>query len=162
MAEPKAPEEAPPAEEAGAQPGALVDPFRAYNFKLLIDGVTQGHFTRCTGLSVKVEALSYREGGGGTVVRKLAGPLKMGDVRLEYGLTATPELWTWFMASVGGVPERKNVSVLMLAMDGITEVMRWNLNDCWPAEWFGAPLDALGNQIAIESLVLVFESITRG
>ena len=26
-------------------PGAPVDPYRAYNFKLLINGVTNGHFT---------------------------------------------------------------------------------------------------------------------
>lgn len=161
MAETNAPE-APPEGEAGAQPGALVDPFRAYNFKLLIDGVTQGHFTECTGLNVKVEALHYREGGAGNVVRRLPGPLKLGDVTLRYGLTNTPELWAWFMASVSGTPQRKNVSVLMLGMDGLTEVLRWNLNDAWPAEWHGAPLDALGNQVAIESLVLVFESISRG
>jgi phage tail-like protein len=161
MAEPNAPE-APPEGDAGAQPGTLVDPFRAYNFKLLIDGVTQGHFTECSGLNVCVEALYYREGGYGNVVRRLPGPLKMGDVTLRYGLTNTPELWTWFTASMSGTPQRKNVSVLMLGMDGLTEVLRWNLNDAWPAEWHGAPLDALGNQVAIESLVLVFESITRG
>lgn len=162
MAEPKAPEAPPPAGEAGAQPGALVDPLRNYNFKLLIDGVTQAHFTSFTGLNLQVEVLNFREGGGGNVVRRLAGRPKPGDARLYYGLTSSPELWTWFQASVNGVPQRKNVSVLMLGMDGFTEVMRWNLNECWPSEWHGAPLDALGNQIAIESLVLVFEAITRG
>ena len=28
-----------------AQPGDPVDPYRAYNFKLLINNVTDGHFT---------------------------------------------------------------------------------------------------------------------
>ena len=42
MAEANPPVDTPPAQEPGAQPGALVDPFRAYNFKLLIDGVTEG------------------------------------------------------------------------------------------------------------------------
>ena len=162
MPEPKPPEAPPPAADAGAQPGVLVDPFRSYNFKLLIDGVTQGHFTECHGLKMEVEALRYREGGAGPVVRRLPGPVKLGDVTLRYGLTSSPELWTWFMASVSGVPQRKNVSVLMLGMDGFTEVLRWNLNDCWPAAWNGAALDALGTQVAIESLVLVFESLTRG
>ena len=46
MAEANPPVDTPPATEPGAQPGALVDPFRNYNFKLLIDGVTEGHFTR--------------------------------------------------------------------------------------------------------------------
>ena len=38
--------------------------------------------------------------------------------------------------------ERKNVSIVILDSQGVTEVMRWNLNDAWPAEWNGALLDA--------------------
>ncbi|MBZ4419325.1 phage tail protein [Myxococcus sp. RHSTA-1-4] len=162
MADAKAPEAPPPEQEAGAQPGALVDPFRAYNFKLLIDGVSEGHFTQCTGLQVKVSALHFREGGAGPVVRRLPGPVSYGDVTLRYGLTSSPELWAWFLASVNGVPQRKNVSVLMLDIDGVTERLRWNLNEAWPTEWKAHPLDALGQQIAIDSLTLVFESISRG
>src|SRR3712207_2453125 len=113
MAEAQAPEAAPPEQEPGAQPGALADPFRAYNFKLLIDGVNEGHFTHCTGLQVKVSALHFREAGAGPVVRRLPGPVSYGDVTLRYGLTTSPELWNWFLASVSGVPLRKNVSVLM-------------------------------------------------
>lgn len=162
MAEAKAPEAPAPEQDPGAQPGALVDPFRAYNFKLLIDGVNEGHFTQCTGLHAKVEVIPYREGGGGTVVRKLAGPLRLGEVKLSYGMTRSPELWNWFQASLSGQPQRKNVSVLMLAMDGVTEVLRWNLLEAWPSEMHGAPLDALGQVVAIESLVITFESFNRG
>ena len=162
MAEAKPPETPPAPQDPGAQPGALVDPFRAYNFKLLIDGVNEGHFTQCMGLHAKVEVIPYREAGGGNVVRKLAGPLRLGEVTLRYGLTQSPELWTWFQASVSGQPQRKNVSVLMVGMDGVTEVMRWNLLEAWPAEWHGAPLDALGQMVAIESLVITFESFNRG
>jgi hypothetical protein len=48
---------------ATAQPGIFVEPFRAHNFKLVIQGVTEGHFTECSGLGVKVHAIKYREGG---------------------------------------------------------------------------------------------------
>ena len=43
------------------------DPYRAYNFKLIIQGVTEGHFTECTGLTVKVDAIKYREAGNNQV-----------------------------------------------------------------------------------------------
>ena len=49
--------EKPPETESGAQPGVFIDPFRAYNFKLVIQGVTEGHFTECHGLGVTIEAL---------------------------------------------------------------------------------------------------------
>jgi phage tail-like protein len=160
VAEPK--EAQTPPQDSGGQPGGRVDPLRAYNFKLDINGVNEGHFVECLGLEVIVSALRYREGGGGSVVRRLAGPVSYGDITLRYGLTTSRELWTWFQDSVNGVPSRKNVSIIMTGPDGLSEVFRWNLVDAWPSHWRGAPLDALGQLVAIESLTLVFESINRG
>ena len=36
------------------------DAYRNYNFKLEIQGVTEGHFTECDGMQVKVESIAYR------------------------------------------------------------------------------------------------------
>lgn len=138
-----------------------VDPFRAYNFKLEIQGVVEGHFTECDGLSVKVHAIKYREGGAAQVTRQLAGPVEYSDVTLRYGLTASRELWEWFTTGVKGTVERRNVSIVMLGNDGVTEVVRWNLVNAWVSEWRAARLDALGQDVAIESLVLVFEGLDR-
>ena len=147
---------------AAVQTGTWMDPYRAYNFKLDIQGVTEGHFTECTGIRIEVQALRYREGGTSQVVHRLPGPVEYGDVTLRYGLTASTELWTWFMTAVQGKVERRNVSILMLGADGVTEVLRWNLVNAWPSEWRGAPLDAMGREVAIESLTLVFETLERG
>jgi phage tail-like protein len=146
---------------ATAQPGIFVEPYRAYNFKLVIQGVTEGHFTECSGLGVKVHAIKYREGGTNQVVHSLPGPVEYADVTLRYGLTSSSELWNWFLTAVKGTVERKNVSILMLSSDGVTEIMRWDLLNAWPAEWRGAALNALGHEAAIESLTLVFETIER-
>ena len=161
MAEPKQAENPPP-QEGGAAPGTQPELLRGYNFRMDINGVSEGRFTACDGLEVQVNALRYREGGAGPVVRRLPGPVSYGDVTLRYGLTTSRELWNWFMESVNGTPSRKNVSILMTGPDGLTEVFRWNLVDALPSEWRGAPLDALGQMVAIESVTLVFESINRG
>jgi phage tail-like protein len=144
-----------------ARTGRVVDPYRAYNFKLEIQGVTEGHFTECTGLGVKVSDIKYREGGVNQIVRRLPGHVDYADVTLRYGLTSSAELWNWFMTSVNGKVERRNVSIVMLAPDGVTEALRWNLIAAWPSEWRGAPLDAMAQEAAIESLTLVFESLDR-
>ena len=149
----------PPAETSA--PGGWVDPFRAYNFKLLIQGVTAGHFTECTGLGIRVEAIRYREAGSTGVVHRIPGRVEYGDVTLSYGLTQSHELFDWFMTAVNGAPQRKNVSILMMDSGGVAEVMRWDLINAWPSAWRGAPLDALGQEIAIESITLVFESLQR-
>jgi phage tail-like protein len=151
------PPEAPP---AGAQPGVWNDPYRAYNFKLIIQGVAEGHFVECTGMSVSVHAIRYQEGGG-NAVHRIPGPIDYGDITLRYGLTSSADLWTWFRTCAEGNVDRRNVSILMLDTDGSTEVLRWNLVRAWPSQWRGAPLDALGREVAIESLTLVYESLER-
>jgi phage tail-like protein len=142
--------------------GNRTDPYRAYNFKLEIMGVTEGHFTECSGIGVKVHAISYREGGTSQVVRRLPGPVEYGDITLRYGLTQSQQLWDWFLGGVKGEVARKNVSIVLVDNDGATEVMRWNLVDCWPTEWRGALLNAMSREVAIESITLVFESLERG
>lgn len=137
------------------------DPFRAYNFKLQIQGVVEGHFTECSPLGARVVPIAYRGGGDGRVVRQLAGPVEYDPVTLRYGLTQSSDLWKWFLESLRGVPRKQNVSILLLGADGVEEVMRWDLESAWPCEWHGAPLDALGKQLAIESFTLVFEGLSR-
>ncbi len=146
---------------ANAQPGTRVDPYRAYNFKLEIQGMTQGHFTECSGMAVKVSAIKYREGGD-KVVHALPGPVEYGDITLRYGLTASRELWDWFMTAVNGKVERKNVSILLIDSDGITETLRWNLVNAWPSYWQGTLLNAMSHEAAIEELTIVYESLERG
>jgi phage tail-like protein len=159
---PEAAQQAPNTPTPGSQPGAFVDPYRAYNFKLVIQGVTEGHFTECTNMGIKIEALTYREGGQSQVVHRIPGRVEYADITLRYGLTTSMDLWNWMMTGVKGKVERKNVSIAMLDSDSVSEVLRWNLVNAWVSEWRGAPLDALGRLIAIESITLVFETLERG
>lgn len=151
----------PQGQQPAPQPAARLDPFRAYNFKLDVGGDIQGHFTECSGIEVKVPAIRYREGGERQIIRALPSRPEFGEVTLKYGLTDSRALFDWFMQISQGVPAPKNVSIIMLANDGATEVTRWNLEGAWPTAWRGAALDALGREIAIETLTLVFEGLNR-
>jgi phage tail-like protein len=144
-----------------AQPGTWVDPYRAYNFKLLINSVTSGHFTEVSGLGVQVERISYREAGNNSIVRAIPGRVTYPPVVLRYGLTSSAELWDWLMTAVKGEVNRRNASIVMLDAAGSTEVLRWNLLNAWPQEWLGAPLDAMSRELAIETLVLAHEGLER-
>jgi phage tail-like protein len=144
-----------------AQPGNVVDPFRSYNFKLLVNGVTEGHFTEVSGLGVKVDHIVYREGGDNASVRAIPGRVTYSPVTLRYGLTASAELWDWLLSAVHGRVSRRNVSIVILDASGSAEVLRWNLLNAWPQEWYGAPLDAQSRELAIETLVLAHEGLER-
>jgi len=144
------------------QTGGRVDPYRGYNFKLEVQGVVQGHFAECSGIGIKINAYSYREGGNCQVTHRIPGAVEYADLTLRYGLTKSSALWNWFMEIVKGQVNRRNISIVVYDSDCSTEAVRWNLIDAWPSQWNGAPLNALGNEVAIESMTLVFEQIERG
>lgn len=146
---------------APAAAGTYIDPYRAFNFKMEILGVTEGHFTEVTGLGAKVTPISYREAGNSQVVHYVPGRTEYSEITLRYGVTRSRELYDWFMSGVKGKVERKHLSIVLLDSDGYTQVMRWNLVDAWPTEWRGSLLDAHSQEVAIESLTLVCESIDR-
>ncbi|MEV6814041.1 phage tail protein [Micromonospora sp. NPDC051296] len=143
---------------ATPQPGAPVDPYRAYNFKLLVNGVTNGHFTEVSGLEVNIPAVPYREQGNDRI-RMVPGQVEYGPVTLHFGLTASRELWDWVHAVARGTVNRRNVSVVLLDAAGTAEVLRWNLINAWPTNWRGAHLNTLGQEIAIAALTLRYESL---
>jgi phage tail-like protein len=145
--------------QAGA--ATLVDPYRGFNFRLEIRGVTQGHFVECSGLGVRIPPIRYREGGLGQVVRAIPGAVDYAEVTLRYGVTKTHELWDWLMLTVKGTVDRRSVHVIVLEPNGADEAFRWSLTNAWPSGWRGPLLDATGNEIAIEELTLAFEGLER-
>ncbi len=159
---PEATQTPPQGTSQGGQTGSRVDPYRAYNFKLEIQGVTQGHFTEVSGMEMTINPIKYREGGSNQVVHMLPGPVDYAEITLRYGLTASSELWDWFMTAVNGKVQRKNVSIILLDSDGITETLRWNLINSWPSQWKGTPLNALGQGAAIEEMKICYEQLERG
>ncbi len=94
---------------AAAVPAGADEPYRAYHFKLEIEGIVAAHFTECSGLTARVETIPYRAGGEGQTVHQLAGQVNYAPVELRYGVTPSPSLWQWMQASMRGHAVRKNV-----------------------------------------------------
>lgn len=137
------------------------DIYRAYNFVLELGQGVSGYFTEVSGLSVHVESIDYREGGGGPAVRQLAGRVTYGPVTLKYGLTESTTLWDWLMTAVNGKVERKNISIILNANDGQNEKTRWNLTNAWVQDCIVPCFNSLGQEVAIETVILVHEGIER-
>lgn len=139
-----------------------IDPYRSYNFKLIIEGTTEGHFMECSGLSAKIEQIKYREAGNNQITRKLPGQVEYGDITLKYGLTDSVSIWKWFQAGVQGNVERKNITIQLLNNAGTEVVIQWNLINAWISEWKGTTFNAMKNEIAIETISLSFDSLDKG
>ena len=134
---------------------------RNYHFLFDLGGGIVGGFTTIHIPEINIQTIDYREGGGGSAVRKLTGRTEYANLELKYGLTDSTEMWDWLMTAVNGQVVRKNVSIILKNKDGQGVATRWDLDNAWPCKWKGAKLDAMANEVAIESLSIAHEGITR-
>jgi len=143
------------------QTGERVDPFRVFNFLVELDGIAQASFIECSGLGTTTEVIETREGGDNTTVRKLPGKTTYTDIVLKWGMTNATELWDWRQQIIEGIVVRKNGSIVVYDLTNSTEVARWNFVSAWPSKLEGPAFNAKGNDIAINTLTLSHEGITR-
>jgi len=144
-----------------AQTGQRVDPFRNFNFLVELEGIAQASFTECTGLGSTTEVIENREGGDNVTVRKLPGKTTYTDITLKWGVTSSTELYEWRQQIIDGLVIRLNISVVLFDLANSLEVARWNVFRAWPARYEGPSLNAKGNDIAIDTLVLAHEGLVR-
>ncbi|HEY6418501.1 MAG TPA: phage tail protein [Candidatus Binataceae bacterium] len=135
-----------------------VDPYGAFNFLVEIDGVTKAGFAECRGLSGEASVIEYREGGDANTVRKLPGLIRYPSITLVRGLTQDKNLWNWWTQTVNGQPARTNGTITLLDR-ARNAVAQWSFRNGWPSKWEGPPLNAKGNDIAIETLEITHEGI---
>ena|ERR1700674_5819383 len=139
--------------------GERKDPFRGYNFKLEIDGISRNGFRECSGLDATTAPVDYREGTEkGNIVRKLTGLNSHSNITLKWGTTDDHSLWDWRDKVIQGKTERKNGSVILMDESG-EEKKRWNFVEGWPTKWTGPSFNAAGNEVAIETLEIVTEGV---
>ncbi|HEX4456651.1 MAG TPA: phage tail protein [Polyangia bacterium] len=136
------------------------DPFRGFNFRVEIDGVTAASFSEVSGLTADGDAIDYREGADPiNNVRKLQGLRKYTQIVFKRGYVQDAELWQWYENIANGQDDRRNGSVV-LRNEARKDVMRWNFENAWINKIEGPSLKAAGNEVAIESMELVHEGLT--
>jgi len=134
------------------------DPFRSFNFKVELDGITRAGFRECSGLDASQDPIEYREGTDALTARKMPGLNKYSNITLKWGMTDDTELWDWRKKAIAGKVERKNGSIVLLDESG-EEKLRWNFREAWPIKWTGPTFNATGNEVAIETLEITHEGL---
>ncbi len=131
-----------------------------HNFRVEIEGVTQGAFQEVSGLEAHAEVVEFQDGDD-LILRKRPGHISYSNIVLKRGYTATDELWNWMKTVIDGRIERKSGSVVLAGDDG-SEIMRYNFFEAWPCRWKGFTLDGKGTGALVEELELVVEMLERG
>jgi phage tail-like protein len=136
------------------------DPYRTFNFQLVIDGIALGAFSEASGLTADGDAVDYREGTDKQAnVRKLVGLRKYTNLTLKRGYTQDKSLWQWHANIVAGKPDRRNVTVILMN-EAHVPVLTWHAENAWINKIEGPTFKAAGNEISIESVELVHEGLT--
>ena len=139
--------------------GTRNDPYRSFNFRLEVDGLTIASFSEASGLVAEGDPVDYREGADMVnSVRKLAGLRKYQNIVLKRGYTQNKELWAWYRNIANGDPDRRNGAIVLMD-EAHKDVLRWNFRNAWLNKVEGPSFNATGNEVAMESIELVHEGV---
>ena len=139
----------------------IIYPFKKYNYKVLIDQKEEAGFSEVSSPDITSDPVEYREGNmDGKTPGKQPGILKYSNVTLKRGTTESQVFVDWMREIQNGVATRKTV-VITLMDDEMKEVASWQLEKAWPTKYTAPDFNATSNEVAIETLELVTEGVTR-
>ena len=128
-----------------------------FNFKVEIEGVTQGAFAEVSGLDSETEVVEYQDGDD-IILRKRPGRTRYSNIVLTRGYTHSDELWNWRKTVLDGQTERKPGAVVLMD-EAQQPVLRWNFEEGWPSKWEGPSLNAKNSEVSVETMEITVEQV---
>lgn len=118
-------------------------------------------FQEVTGLDSEAQIIEYRAGNSAIFAPiKMPGLQKVGNVTMKKGIFVTDStLWTWFSSIAMNTITRSTVVVNLHDETGASRMI-WTLNNAWPTKLTGTDLKSDGNEVAVESIEIAYETLT--
>jgi phage tail-like protein len=136
--------------------GDRKDPYRGFNFKLETDGISRAGFREASGL----DAVPSESEDATAAPRKITGLNKYSNIVLKGGITDDHSLWEWHQGATAANVQRKHGSIVLTDESG-EEKARWDFVNGWPTKWVGPSFKATSNDVAIETLEIAHEGLTK-
>lgn len=144
-----------------AEASAVEYPRTKFRYTVSIEGVTVAGFNEVSGFDATIEPIEYREGNmPAETPMKVAGIRKYGNITLKKGVITAHLLYDWLAVGLTGAVQRKTVAISLLD-EAHAEVATWQVISAWPTKYTAPDFNATSNEIAIESLELAHEGMTR-
>ena len=135
-------------------------PHGKFNYKVEIDGLEAGGFFEVTGFDASIDVIEYREGDMTQTPIKIPGLKKYGNITLKQGLVDSMVLYEWMTAGLEGDVERKTLTITLLDIAG-SPAASWQIINAWPVKYTAPDFNATSSEVAIESLEIAHEGMTR-
>lgn len=135
-------------------------------FLFEVDGVQIGMFSQVSGLELKVDVVTYEEGGTNGYVHKLPGRMTWPHVVLHRGLTDSDALFAW-VNKTSGPGFESNSNKLTRDTGAITAIgsngnrlRAWELQGVFAVRWTGPRFDVVSGEALEEELELAHHGFT--
>ena len=132
-----------------------------FRYKVEIDGIEAGGFSEVTGADITIEPIEYREGDmTAETPMKVPGLKKYGNLTFKQGMTDSKVMYDWLANGIQGPVDRKTVTITLLD-DSQSPAASWQAINAWPTKYTAPDFNATASEIAIETLEIVHEGLTR-
>ena len=136
-------------------------PLPKFYFSVQLGADTSVSFQEVTGLETETKPIEYRHGNSPVFYPiKMPGLGRVGNVTLRKGIFVNDQrFWTWYNEIKLNTIARRTVVVSLLDETGAPKMV-WTLNNAWPTKMTGTDLKSEGNEVAVESIEVAFETLT--
>ena len=145
---------------AGEAQDKSIWPLPEFSFKVSIDDIGEMSFKEVSGLDMEFDVIEYRVGDSKEFTKvKMPGLRKSGDVTLKKGVfVSDTKFWEWIGEVKLNTIKRRSVTISLLDESG-SPAQSWKLTNAWPKKITVEGFKADGNNVAMETLILVHEGI---
>jgi phage tail-like protein len=144
----------------GSAHSKTVWPLPAFHFKVTFGEGFAASFEEVSGLESETQVIEYRHGSSPNFSAiKMPGIAKVGNVTLKKGVfSGRDSFWDWHRSIGQNTIQRQSVVIELLDEKGAT-TMKWTLTNAWPTKITGTDLKSEGNEVAVDTIELAFESL---
>lgn len=135
-------------------------PHGRFRYKVEIDGLKAGGFSEVTGFDAPVDVMEYREGDMVQTPMKIPGLKKYGNITLKQGLADSMVFYEWIAEGVSGAVQRKTITITLLDEEE-NPAASWQVINAWPTKYTASDFNATSFEVAIETLEIAHEGMTR-
>jgi phage tail-like protein len=123
-------------------------------------GEEKAVFQEVSGLEMETKAIEYRHGNSPIFAPiKMPGLARVGNVTMKKGIFAgDAKFFAWYSEIKMNTIKRRTIVISLLDEKGDPKIT-WTLNNAWPTKVTGTDLKSEGNEVAVESIELAFETL---
>lgn len=135
-------------------------PHGKFRYKVEVEGLELGGFSEVSGFDASIDVIEYREGDKVQTPMKIPGLKKYGNITLKQGVADKDALYKWMQIGFEKDVSRKTVTITLLDING-EAAASWQVINAWPTKYTAPDFNATSSEIAVETLELAHEGMTR-